>query len=262
MTDGMQVLQRNYLPQHLEPLLLDNRIDACIAVQARADEAETDFLLQVADNHDWVAGVIGWVDLRADDVASRMARWDGSPKLRGYRHQLQDEADVQGVVRDPRFKRGIEQVQAAGKIYEVLVLGNQLDSAVELCAAHDRHALVLDHLGKPAIHANDLAVWQQRVQPLRSMPHVYCKLSGLVTEAVGADRRYSVEVIKRYLDGALEIFGAQRVMFGSDWPVCLLAAPSYVAVYDIVRQWASRLSSSEQQEIFGDTAQRCYGLAA
>ena len=260
MTDGMQVLQRNYLPQHLEPLLLDCRIDACIAVQARADEAETDFLLQIAGNHDWIAGVIGWVDLRADDVARRMARWDGFPKLRGYRHQLQDEADVRSVVRDPRFKRGVAQVQAAGKIYEVLVFGSQLDSAVELCAAHDRHALVLDHLGKPAIHANDLSVWQQKVQPLRSMSHVYCKLSGLVTEAAGTDRRYSVDVIKGYLDAALDIFGAQRLMFGSDWPVCLLAAPSYSAVYEIIAQWAGRLSPTEQQDIFGGTAQRCYGL--
>jgi len=123
----------------------------------------------------------------------------------------------------------------------------------------DLHQLAYD--GSQQSAEDDLAIWQQKVQPLRSMSHVHCKLSGLVTEAVGPDRRYSVDNIKRYLDAALEIFGTQRVMFGSDWPVCLLAAPSYAAVYEIVREWASRLSPSDQQDVFGGTAQRCYGLA-
>jgi L-fuconolactonase len=259
MTPDMEVLRRDYMPQDLHPHLQAHGIDACIAVQARACEAETDFLLELANQHEWIAGVVGWVDLRADDVAQRIARWQNAPKLCGFRHQLQDEQDVRRAVRDPRFQRGVAEVQAAGSVYEVLVYGHQLDSAVELCAEHDRHYLVLDHLGKPAIRANDFAVWHRQMQLLRSMPHVVCKVSGLLTEAVDAEGKYVATEIERYLDAALEVFGTRRLIFGSDWPVSLLVAP-YAAVRELVADSVSALSPAEQDDVLGATAQRCYGL--
>lgn len=256
---GMDVLRRDWLPQDLRPLLGAHVIDASIAVQARADEAETDFLLQLARGHEWIAAVIGWVDLRANDIEARLARWQGEPKLAGFRHLLQDEADVHARLADAAFDRGIAALQAQGRVYEVLVRGPQLDAAVvAFCARHDRHWLVLDHLGKPQIGGGDDAHWRRQLAGLARLPHVVCKLSGLVTEVVARD--IGDDVLRRYLDAALELFGPQRLLFGSDWPVCLLRAP-YAEVFRIVDDWAQALDEDARVQLWGGTAARCYGLA-
>jgi L-fuconolactonase len=257
MGEGMDVLRRDHLPQQLRPLLDAHGITGCIAVQARATEAETDFLLDLAREHDWIMAVIGWVDLRADDLEQRLARWDGQGKLAGFRHLLQDEADVPAVLADESFNRGVTTLQARGQIYEVLVRAPQLADVPAFCARHDRHWLVLDHLGKPAIGGDGDAQWRERLRQLAALPHVLCKVSGLVTEI--GDRAMDADVLHRYLDAALELFGAQRLMFGSDWPVCLLKA-EYAQVFDILERWAARLGRDEQAALWGGTAARCYGL--
>jgi L-fuconolactonase len=255
--EELQVLRCDWLPQDLRPLLDAQRLDACIAVQARSTEAETDFLLELAHEHDWIAAVVGWIDLRADDLAARLARWDGEAKLAGFRHLLQDEADVTAWLENASFNRGIAALQDAGKVYEVLVRAPQLPGVPAFCARHARHWLVLDHLGKPAIGGSDDDAWLGQLRELAQLPHVLCKLSGMVTETGG--RPAVAGELHRYLDAALELFGPQRLMFGSDWPVCLLNA-EYSDVVDIVATWSSRLGEDEQAALWGGTAARCYGL--
>lgn len=258
MSADMGVLRRDWMPGDLRPLLDAQGIDGCVAVQSRADEAETDFLLALARSHDWIAAVVGWIDLRADDVDARLERWPASPTLAGFRHLLQDDPAVAATLGDTRFNRGLKRLQANRHIYEVLVRGAaQLAETPGFCARHDRHWLVLDHLGKPAIGGNEDAEWRNALRSLAGMPHVVCKVSGLVTEV--ASQTIDEAVLRRYLDTALELFGADRLLFGSDWPVCLLRA-SYAEVCRIIADWSAALSPDEQSLIWGGNAVRCYGL--
>ena len=259
MGAGMDVLRRDWLPQDVRPLLDVQGIDACIAVQARVDEAETDFLLKLAAQNPWIAAVVGWVDLHADDLDARLARWEGARALAGFRHLLQDDPDVAATLADVRFNRGVKRLQARELVYEVLVRGaTQLAATPGFCAHHDQHWLVLDHLGKPAIGGDEDAVWRDALREIASMPHVVSKVSGLVTEAVIGN--IDATLLNRYLDTALELFGPQRLLFGSDWPVCLLRAP-YADVARIVADWSGRLSADEQAQLWGGNAARCYGLS-
>lgn len=256
--DGMDALRRDRLPQDLRPLLDARGIDACIAVQARAGEAENAFLLQLAETHDWIAAVVGWVDLFAGDAAERIAHWRAHPKLAGIRHLLQDDPDPAATLADPRFGRGIAALQAQRLVFDILVRGPaQLAAVPAFAARHDGHWLVLDHLGKPAIGGDGEAEWRRALRLLAAEPHVLCKLSGLVTEV--ATPRIDADAIHRHLDAALEAFGPGRLMFGSDWPVCLLRA-GYAQVAALVGDWATRLSPDERAQLWGGTAARCYGL--
>lgn len=257
MDERMQVLRRDWLPHDLKPLLDAQRIDACIAVQARSSETETGFLLDLAHTHRWIAGVVGWVDLCADGLPQRLDRWSDARRLVGFRHLLQDEANIDRFMADPAFHRGVDLLQARGKVFEILLRAPKLVLAPAFCARHDHHPLVLDHLGKPQIGSGDDDVWMASLRQLGAMPHVFCKLSGLVTEVVqgGIDEAQ----LGFYLDAALECFGPQRLMFGSDWPVCRLRA-SYAQVHDIVARWSERLGEAERQALWGGTALRCYGL--
>lgn len=258
MGDGMDVLRRDWLPQDLAPLLATAGLDACIAVQARADEAENTFLLDLAQRHDVIAAVVGWVDLFAANAEERLAHWRAHPRFAGVRHLLQDDPDVAATLADPRFARGVEAVQRQGLVYEILVRGPaQLAEVPTFCACHDHHWLVLDHLGKPAIGGESEADWRRHLRAVAAHPHVLCKASGLVTEVVGAS--LDADALRRHLDAALEAFGADRLMFGSDWPVCLLRA-DHAAVTALVDDWASRLSESEQAQLWGGTALRCYDV--
>ena len=256
---AMAALRRDWLPTDLAPLLQAEGIDACIAVQARAIDAENAFLLELADAHPWIAAVVGWVDLFASDAAERVAHWRARPRFKGVRHLLQDDPDIKATLADTRFNAGVAAVQAQGLVYEVLVRGPaQLAHAPAFCARHDRHWLVLDHLGKPAIGGAGEADWRRHLQALAAEPHVLCKASGLVTEVAtpGIER----DALFRHLDAALEVFGADRLMFGSDWPVCLLRA-GYAEVAALVRDWSSaRLSADEQAQLWGGNAMRCYGI--
>lgn len=258
ITHGMEALRADHLPTDLAPLLARHGVDASIAVQARADEAETDFLLELAQDEARIAGVIGWVDLRAPDLPRRLARWDGAVKLKGFRHLVQDEPDAAACLRCDAFNRGVAQLQQSGNVYELLLRAPHLGAAPAFCAANDAHWLVLDHLGKPEVGGHGDAEWQRHLAALARMPHVVCKLSGLVTE-IGSRNVFDA-MFHRYLDAALELFGAQRLLFGSDWPVCLLKA-SYARVYELIAGWAQRLSANEAAAVFGGNAMRVYGLA-
>ncbi|KVL47770.1 amidohydrolase [Burkholderia cepacia] len=263
---GMEVLARDYLPGALRPLMHAQALGASIAVQARTGRDETAFLLDLARDDAHIAAVVGWEDLAAPQLAERVAEWR-SPKLRGFRHQVQDEADVGAFVADPGFNRGVAWLQANGYVYDVLVFERQLPDVQAFCARHDAHWLVLDHAGKPALaeferDESALGRWRAALRELGALPHVACKLSGLVTEADWKRglRGKDVRHIEQCLDAALDAFGPQRLMFGSDWPVCLLAA-SYDEVASIVERWAeSRLSAAERSALWGGTAARCYAV--
>ncbi|UIN22390.1 L-fucono-1,5-lactonase [Herbaspirillum frisingense] len=263
---GMELLACDRTPGQLQPVLVAEGLEQSIAVQARAGRDETEFLLDLARGNRRIAGVVGWEDLASPHLAANVERW-GSDKLVGFRHQLQDEADVSAFVEAPAFNTGIGWLQRRGLVYDVLIYARQMPEVQAFCARHDRHWLVLDHLGKPALadfgkSEAVFADWKRHLRALAALPHVACKLSGLVTEADWQRglRQKDYDNIVLCLDAALDAFGPQRLMFGSDWPVCLLAA-SYAKVAAVVREWAAtRLSASEQEQLWGQTAVRCYGL--
>lgn len=250
-------LQRDFLPDDLKPLLDQHGVDGCIAVQARQSLDETDALLAHATTHPWILGVVGWVDLRADDLDAQLDRRANAPKLVGFRHLVQDEPAPSLFLQDPAFARGMRQLQHRGLAYDVLVKDKDLHAATDFCRRHDQHHLILDHLGKPDLSLEDPIAWADRLAPLAALPHVACKLSGLITEADWQHWR-AVELLP-YFYLALELFGPDRLMFGSDWPVCQLAG-SYGQVHHLFDTAISSLSTAEQDALRGGTALRLYGL--
>jgi len=266
---GMDVLAQDKLPADLQPILHDHRIAATIAVQARSGREETRFLLGLAKDTPWIAGIVGWENLAVADLGERLSEWHAGDKLVGFRHQVQDEADARAFLESTDFNRGVALLQTKNYVYDVLVFERQLADTQAFCARHDKHWLVLDHLGKPALRefAKDdaaLARWKKELLALGKLPHVACKLSGLVTEADWQSglQQSDYEHIRICLDIALEAFGPQRLMFGSDWPVCLLAA-SYDKVAAVIGDWAeANLGKDERASLWGGTAVRCYGIAA
>ena len=203
--DDMAVLKRDFLPAELRFELDIRHIGGSVAVQARASEAETDFLLGLASSNPWILGVVGWIDLRAGDLESRLEARASSAVLKGYRHQVQDDPSPSAFLEDGRFNRGVETLQRGGKVYEVLIHAKDLPAAIAFCGRHDLGPLVLDHLGKPDVRHESAAEWARRIAPLAAQEHVSCKLSGLITEAHwhGWDERDLLP----YLDAALECFG-------------------------------------------------------
>jgi L-fuconolactonase len=269
INEHMPVLRQDRMPNDSLPLLQACGVDAVMAVQARVDQDETDFLLGLATQDPRIVGVVGWADLAAPALEAQLDQWAGQTALRGFRHILQDEPDITKLVGSAAFNQGVAVLQKRQLVYDVLVFDHQLPTVLDFCARHDAHGLVLDHVGKPAIrdwfsYAEVPRRWAAGVRKLAAMPHVMCKLSGLVTETDWQQtgmRSMDVRVIHACFDQALEAFGPRRLMFGSDWPVCELAAP-YESVHRMVQAWAnSRLSESEQQAFWAGNAVRCYGLA-
>lgn len=256
MTAAMKVLQRNYLPGDLAPLLDSHQLSGSIVVQARQCAAETEQLLRWADASPATQAVIGWVNLRQSDLAAQLEALR-HPLLRGFRHQVQDERDPAAWLRDAANASGINQLQRQRYVWEMLVTWRHLPETTRFAAHHDNHWLVLDHLGKPDIAAGAKS-WRKQMAGLAAMPHVVCKLSGLVTEVLNPP--WHAEQLRPFIEEAIALFGPQRLMFGSDWPVCLLAA-SYDEIVQLVEEVIGSLTPAEQDNIWGDTAGRVYGLS-
>jgi L-fuconolactonase len=255
---GMERLARDYLPDDLAPELAAAGIDGSIAVQARQSLEETRWLLDLARSNPRIRGVVGWVDLRSADVAAQFDEFAAEPRLVGVRHVVQDEPDPRFLL-DADFVRGLERLAPAGLVYDLLVYPHQLPAAVELAGLLPGQPFVLDHLAKPRIRDGEIAAWRRDLQALARHANVSCKLSGLVTEA--AWRQWRPEDFRPYLEAALEAFGPERLMFGSDWPVCLVAA-DYAEVVGLCRDFVAALSATEQTNIWGGTAARVYGIDA
>jgi len=252
----MPQLKRDFLPNDLQPLLAAAGFDGCVAVQAQQNLAETEWLLQLTDAFPFIRGVIGWVDLCAPSVADDLRRWSAHPRCRGVRHIVQDEPDDRFMLR-PDFMRGINTLAGVGLTYDILIYPRHLPAAIELVRRFPQQRFVLDHIAKPEIRARRIDEWQRGIVTLAAHQNVSCKLSGLVTEAEW--RAWKPTDFTAYLDVVLDAFGAQRVMVGSDWPVCTLAG-RYADVIAVVSEYIARLSQHEQDAICGDNAARIYGL--
>jgi L-fuconolactonase len=260
ITDQMDVLKRDFLPEHLIPELQDNGMDACITVQVEHSSTETMALLDLAHQHREIVGVVGWVDLAAEDIEPRLRQLAQFPKLRGFRHIVQAEPDDRYMLR-PDFLRGIAALRPFGFTFDILIYPRQLPAAVELVQRFPGQSFVIDHIAKPLIKDGGPSAqrdWARHMRRLAGGPNVYCKVSGMVTEADW--RHWRNEDFLPYLEVVFEAFGSDRLMFGSDWPVCLLAAPGYRQVKAVVEAYTSRLSPAQTDKIFGLNAARFYGL--
>ena len=252
----MAVIRRDFTPADLQAELTQNGVSHCVAVQADPSEAESIFLLDLADTHEFIAGVVGWVDLCAPNAGERLAHFARRPKFKGVRHLVQSEPDPEFMLR-PDFKRGIAALAPLGLTYDLLIKPHQFKAAIALVGAFPEQPFVLDHLGKPGYKDRLDQDWARALHEIASYPNVYAKLSGLVTESEGY--RFTRAQFDPVLEMALEAFGAHRLLFGSDWPVCLLAA-SYGEVLDLIQSFISTLSASEQAAIMGKNAQYFYQL--
>jgi L-fuconolactonase len=253
----MARIARDFEPEHLAPELARSGVDGCVAVQARCSLAETEYLLALAQRHAFVKAVVGWADLCAPDAADVVARLAGAPKLRGLRHIVQAEPD--DFLRRADFQRGVAAVGRAGLVYDILVYPRQLPAAVDFARALPGQPFVLDHLAKPDFARGQRDGWEQAFRELARFPNVSCKVSGLVTEAKW--NAWTRDDFRWHLDVALDAFGEDRLLYGSDWPVCLVAADDYAAVHGLAADWAQRLSPAARDKLFGGNAARIYGIA-
>ncbi len=256
ITEQMSVLRRDFLPEDLAPELAGNGIDATIAVQADQSEDETTFLLDLAAQHKFIAGVVGWVDLRAPDLEERLRRWSGGSQLVGFRHIAQDDPD-DGFLTRKQFVQGVAKLKDFGFTYDLLVYPRQLPAAIELASRLPEQSFVLDHIAKPPIRSAEQKPWCNHLRELARNPNVYCKLSGIVTEADW--QHWTRAQCEPYLDVVFEAFGADRLMFGSDWPVCLLAA-NYRRVMALIAEYVADHAPAASAKIFGENALRFYGV--
>ncbi|HVZ25766.1 MAG TPA: amidohydrolase family protein, partial [Sediminibacterium sp.] len=255
ITDEMAVIRKDFLPGQLAAVLEANRISGCVAVQADTTAAETNFLLQLAEQYAFIKGVVGWTDLCADDVAVQLEFYRQFPKLCGFRHILQAEDPAYLYRKD--FRRGIAALQKAGFTYDILIYPRHLEASYDLVAAFPEMNFVIDHLAKPDIRHQAMGEWKKGLQALAAFPRVYCKLSGMVTEADWDN--WTARDLQPYLDTVTDLFGPGRLMFGSDWPVCLVAA-AYDQMMAPVLSYYSRFSAAEQENIFGNNARNFYQL--
>lgn len=255
MTEALAKLRRDYLPNELAEHLQEHCFDGSVAVQARQTFEENDFLLGLAREYPAIKGVVGWVDLKSDRVEEDLERFAGEARFVGVRHVLQDEGDDYAV--QSSFVKGVKQLAKYDLTYDLLVYPRQLNASVELVERVPGQKFVLDHLGKPEIRTGKIEDWSDWIRRLAGAGSVYCKLSGMVTEAAWGKWRESD--FKQYLDFVFEAFGPGRLMYGSDWPVCLLAA-SYGEVFGIVQNYIRQCSEAEQGQIMGGNAAEFYGL--
>lgn len=252
--DGtMAALRRDFLPDDAHAVMEPLGIDGTIAVQARQTEAETEWLIELANADPFIRGVVGWIDLQAGDVARHLERVGQEPCVVGLRHVVQ--AEPEGFLDRPAFRRGVAALERYDLVYDILIYERQMPEAARFAAAFPSQRMVLDHLGKPDVRAGRIDDWRRELSGLAVLPHVWCKLSGLVTEADW--RAWTPGQLRPYLDAALDAFGPSRVMFGSDWPVCTVAA-SYDQVLALVRDAIAEYSADEQAQMMGRTAEEVY----
>ena len=254
--ETMSTIQRDFYPGDLKPLLTTNALQGSVVVQSDQSEAENDFQLKNASGNEFVKGVVGWVDLQADNVHDRLAYYSQFKKMKGFRHVLQGEKQRDFMLR-PAFKKGIGELHAFGFTYDILIYPDQLSFTEEFVKSFPYQPFVIDHIAKPHIKDKKIDQWKKEIQALGKYENVSCKISGMVTEADW--KNWKKEDFRPYLDVVLETFGTHRLMFGSDWPVCLVAA-TYNQVVDLVKDYFSKLSANEQEAFFKKNAERFYKL--
>jgi L-fuconolactonase len=256
ITEDMQVLRTDYLPDQLEAVYKKKGISGSVLVQTDASEAGNGFLLEMAEKNPFIRGVVGWIDLKSEHLYRNLAVYKQYPLLKGFRHLLQGEGQRNAML-DPAFKKGIGLLGQFGYSYDLLILPDQLGYAEQLVAAFPEQRFVIDHMAKPCIKQGIIAEWKQAIKRFAPYQQVFCKISGLVNEA---DWEYwEHEDFRPYIDSVVDTFGTKRIMFGSDWPVCLLAA-TFDQVKDIADDYFYSFSTTEQADFFGNNAKDFYQL--
>lgn len=255
ITDSMKVIQRDFLPEHLMPHLNAHGIDGSISVQADASESETRFLLEWANQFTFIKGVVGWIDLQSPQIQNHLEGFSQFSKLKGFRQLVQGEPA--GYLLQPEFQHGIAALKKFGYTYDLLIKSHQLAETIEFVRMFPAQPFILDHIAKPQIAKGELTDWEKQIKELALSENIYCKLSGMVTEADW--NAWKPEHIVPYLDIIVNAFGTKRLVYGSDWPVCLLAA-SYQQQYALVTDYINSFSDSEKEGIMGANAVQFYNL--
>ena len=254
--DGsMTAIQQSFLPIEFEKILNENGIDGCVAVQVEQNSEENDYLLALADKHSFIKAVVGWVDLRADDLDEQLQKLSQHQKLKGFRHIAQAEAN--DFLSAQAIKNGVAKLTEHNFTFDILVFPQQLPAAIDLVKSCPNQKFVLDHLAKPYIKSGEINQWKKDISELSKNENVYCKISGMVTEADW--QNWKLADFIPYIEVAFETFGANRLMYGSDWPVCLLAA-DYQEVKIILSSYINTLSLTEQNQFWGNNAVDFYGI--
>jgi len=254
--DSMKVIRTDFLPENLEQTIREAGIDGVISVHARQSVEETDWLIGMARQNEFMKGVVGWLPLVQDDIETYLEKYSGENLLKGLRHVVQGEADPEFILRND-FNRGISLLKKYSLVYELLILERQLPNTIRFADQHPDQLFVLDHIAKPLIGRNKLSPWKENIQELAKRENVSCKISGMVTEADFTN--WTPEQLQPYFDVILEAFGPGRLLFGSDWPVCLVAT-SYKNWADLVKKTISSFSETEQAKIMGENAVKIYDL--
>lgn len=255
ITDEMELLKRDFLPSDLQPFLAAEQVIGTVAVQANQSELDTKFLVDLALQNPFIKGVVGWVDLMHPDLRKKLDQYQSFSVLKGFRHILQSESPE--YMLQPPFIRGLQLLSDLGYTYDLLIYPMHLKSAVQMVKQIPNLKIVLDHMGKPDIKNQLLSEWKSDISLLASFPQVHCKISGIVTEADWDNWRYSE--LTSCLDHVVESFDSSRLMVGSDWPVCQLAA-TYQEWFSIVRKYLEPFSYAEKKAILRDNAIKFYGL--
>jgi L-fuconolactonase len=256
ITDDLKVIQHDFLPAGAWPLMQQHGVSGCVAVQADQSEAENDFLLRLANQHSFIKGIVGWIDLQADDIEEQLQRHSSIKPMKGFRHILQGEAEERFMLGE-KFMHGVGLLNKYGFTYDILIKPNHLPYAKELVDAFPDQRFVMDHIAKPYIKDGIIDGWKEGIESVAQHPNVSCKISGMVTEADW--QSHKPEDFTPYLDVVFNAFGAKRVMFGSDWPVCNLAG-GYDSAFNIVEHYTKQLSKTEQELFWAKNAINFYQL--
>lgn len=256
MTGAMDVLKKDFLPMDLAPLLNQISFDGCIAVQARQSIDETNWLLKLAAENNFIKGVVGWVDLRSSDIHEVLSGYSNQKKLVGVRHVVHDEPDDNFMLQTA-FQNGIAALKEFNLTYDLLLFPKHLPVALQLVKKFPEQSFVVDHIAKPFINKKEIAPWRDDLKELAKHPNVYCKLSGMVTEAKWND--WKEADFKQYMDIVTESFGTNRIMIGSDWPVCTLSG-NYSATMNIVIDYSMQFSNETRDAILGENCLHFYKI--
>lgn len=254
--DNMSVIRRDFSPSDLAKVYQENSIDGCVAVQADQTLEETDFLIDLASNNNFIKGIVGWVDLRSENIENVLEKYSTNKIVKGFRHVVQGEADHNFLLR-PNFSRGISLLEKYNFTYDILVFPHQLGAVLEFVKKFPNQKFVIDHIAKPYIKDGYFDGWATMMTAIGKHENVYCKMSGMVTEA--EYNTWTPEQIHPYMNTALEAFGSKRILFGSDWPVCLVAG-NYNKIKKLTTDFISQLSQIEQDSIMGNNAIEFYNL--